>query len=53
MRKVGVGMWFSVRCFDGFSEFERWAREHLKEGFSLQEAAEAVATSPRHLATSL
>jgi transcriptional regulator GlxA family with amidase domain len=29
--------------------FERWAREHLKEGFSLQVAAEAVATSPRTL----
>lgn len=29
--------------------FERWAREHLKEGFSLQVAAEALATSPRTL----
>jgi transcriptional regulator GlxA family with amidase domain len=29
--------------------FERWAREHLKEGFSLQEAADALATSPRTL----
>jgi transcriptional regulator GlxA family with amidase domain len=29
--------------------FERWAREHLKEGFSLQQAAEALATSPRTL----
>src|SRR6202000_3481196 len=29
--------------------FERWARGHLKEGFSLQEAAEALATSPRTL----
>ena len=29
--------------------FERWAREHLKEGFSLQEAADALATSARTL----
>ncbi|MBB6557863.1 transcriptional regulator GlxA family with amidase domain [Acidovorax soli] len=29
--------------------FERWAREHLKEGFSLQDAASALATSPRSL----
>jgi transcriptional regulator GlxA family with amidase domain len=29
--------------------FERWARDHLKEGFSLQEAAAALATSPRTL----
>jgi transcriptional regulator GlxA family with amidase domain len=29
--------------------FERWARSHLKEGFSLQVAAEALATSPRTL----
>jgi transcriptional regulator GlxA family with amidase domain len=29
--------------------FERWAREHLKEGFSLQGAADALATSPRTL----
>jgi transcriptional regulator GlxA family with amidase domain len=29
--------------------FERWAREHLKEGFSLQEAAGALATSARSL----
>jgi transcriptional regulator GlxA family with amidase domain len=29
--------------------FERWAREHLKEGFSLQEAAGALATSARTL----
>jgi transcriptional regulator GlxA family with amidase domain len=29
--------------------FERWARDHLKEGFSLQGAAEALATSPRTL----
>ncbi len=29
--------------------FERWAREHLKEGFSLQEAADTLATSPRTL----
>ena len=31
--------------------FERWAREHLKEGFSLQVAAEALATSTRTPAT--
>lgn len=29
--------------------FERWAREHLKEGFSLQDAAGALATSSRSL----
>lgn len=29
--------------------FERWAREHLKEGFSLQKAASALATSARTL----
>ncbi|GGA29423.1 GlxA family transcriptional regulator [Dyella nitratireducens] len=29
--------------------FERWAREHLKQGFSLQEAANALATSARTL----
>ncbi|KAA0700307.1 helix-turn-helix domain-containing protein [Neorhizobium sp. P12A] len=29
--------------------FERWAREHLKGGFSLQEAASALATSARSL----
>jgi transcriptional regulator GlxA family with amidase domain len=29
--------------------FEQWAREHLKEGFSLQEAAKALATSARTL----
>jgi hypothetical protein len=29
--------------------FERWAREHLKEGFSLQEAADPLATSARTL----
>jgi transcriptional regulator GlxA family with amidase domain len=29
--------------------FERWAREHLKEGFSLQVAANALATSARSL----
>jgi transcriptional regulator GlxA family with amidase domain len=29
--------------------FERWAREHLKQGFSLQEAAHAMATSARTL----
>ena len=29
--------------------FERWAREHLKQGFSLQEAAGALATSARSL----
>lgn len=29
--------------------FERWAREHLKQGFSLQEAASALATSARSL----
>jgi transcriptional regulator GlxA family with amidase domain len=29
--------------------FERWAREHLQEGFSLQDAADALATSARSL----
>lgn len=29
--------------------FERWARDHLKDGFSLQEAANALATSTRSL----
>jgi transcriptional regulator GlxA family with amidase domain len=29
--------------------FERWARDHLKAGFSLQEAAGALATSARSL----
>ncbi|GGG67041.1 GlxA family transcriptional regulator [Edaphobacter dinghuensis] len=29
--------------------FERWSREHLREGFSLQEAAKALATSARTL----
>ncbi|NVZ67501.1 helix-turn-helix domain-containing protein, partial [Pseudomonas gingeri] len=29
--------------------FERWARDHLKVGFSLQDAASALATSPRTL----
>lgn len=29
--------------------FERWARDHIKEGFSLQMAANALATSPRTL----
>jgi transcriptional regulator GlxA family with amidase domain len=29
--------------------FEKWAREHLKAGFSLQEAANALATSARSL----
>lgn len=29
--------------------FERWAREHLAEGFSLERAAGATATSPRTL----
>ncbi|BDU19027.1 helix-turn-helix domain-containing protein [Dyella sp. GSA-30] len=29
--------------------FEKWAREHLKQGFSLQEAANALATSARTL----
>jgi transcriptional regulator GlxA family with amidase domain len=29
--------------------FERWAREHLQEGFSLEEAAKALATSARSL----
>lgn len=35
---------------DPFVEkFERWARRRLADGFSLQEAARAVATSPRTL----
>jgi transcriptional regulator GlxA family with amidase domain len=29
--------------------FERWARGHLKEGFSLETVADALATSPRTL----
>ncbi|HTJ98968.1 MAG TPA: helix-turn-helix domain-containing protein [Bordetella sp.] len=29
--------------------FERWARDHLKQGFSLDAAADALATSPRTL----
>jgi len=29
--------------------FERWARDHLKDGFSLQDAASAVGTSVRSL----
>jgi transcriptional regulator GlxA family with amidase domain len=29
--------------------FERWARDHLKDGFSLQKAADALATSARTL----
>jgi transcriptional regulator GlxA family with amidase domain len=29
--------------------FERWAREHLQDGFSLQKAANALATSARSL----
>jgi transcriptional regulator GlxA family with amidase domain len=29
--------------------FERWSRENLKQGFSLQKAAKALATSPRTL----
>jgi transcriptional regulator GlxA family with amidase domain len=29
--------------------FERWAREHLRQGFSLDKAANALATSPRSL----
>ena len=29
--------------------FERWARDHLKDGFSLREAAKALATSTRTL----
>lgn len=29
--------------------FERWARDHLREGFSLEAAAGALATSPRTL----
>jgi len=31
------------------ARFERWAREHLAEGFSLDSAAAALATSPRTL----
>jgi transcriptional regulator GlxA family with amidase domain len=29
--------------------FERWARDHLKDGFSLRDAASALATSARSL----
>lgn len=29
--------------------FEKWSRDHLKEGFSLQQVADALATSPRTL----
>jgi transcriptional regulator GlxA family with amidase domain len=29
--------------------FERWAREHLSDGFSLQDAAKALAVTPRTL----
>jgi transcriptional regulator GlxA family with amidase domain len=29
--------------------FEKWSRDHLKKGFSLQQAADALATSPRTL----
>lgn len=29
--------------------FEKWSRDHLKQGFSLQQAADALATSPRTL----
>jgi len=31
------------------ARFEKWARVHLKEGFSLQDAANALAVSPRSL----
>jgi len=31
------------------SRFERWSRAHLGDGFSLQQAASALATSPRSL----
>lgn len=31
------------------TRFEKWAREHLKLGFSLHDAADALATSPRSL----
>jgi transcriptional regulator GlxA family with amidase domain len=31
------------------ARFERWARDRLSEGFSLQQAAEALAVSPRTL----
>jgi transcriptional regulator GlxA family with amidase domain len=31
------------------ARFERWSRENLKEGFSLQKAAEALAITPRTL----
>jgi transcriptional regulator GlxA family with amidase domain len=31
------------------ARFERWSRDRLKDGFSLQEAASALATSPRSL----
>jgi transcriptional regulator GlxA family with amidase domain len=30
-------------------KFERWAREHLQQGFNLEQAAAALATSPRSL----
>jgi hypothetical protein len=30
--------------------FERWAREILVSGFSLQDAANAISVTPRHLA---
>ncbi len=31
------------------ARFERWSREHLRTGFSLGDAADALATSPRTL----
>lgn len=31
------------------AKFERWAREHLSAGFSLQDAARALAVGPRTL----
>jgi transcriptional regulator GlxA family with amidase domain len=31
------------------ARFEKWSREHLKSGFSLQDAASALAISPRSL----
>ena len=31
------------------ARFEKWAREHLKQGFSLRDAANALAVSPRSL----
>ncbi|HEX4178258.1 MAG TPA: helix-turn-helix domain-containing protein [Rhizomicrobium sp.] len=31
------------------SKFEQWSRQHLKTGFSLQKAAQALATTPRSL----